>query len=93
MFISVPLVMLFCLVVVVLAVVATTSWGLPYMAEVGLGVTITTAAIMSWPYLYWRAKLSAGEALGLSRQDSRRLDVSSPERLQASLERLSREPG
>ncbi len=93
MFISVPLVMFFC-----------SSWSRRdeqssrprrgvCRIEVGLGVPITTAAIMSWPYLYWRVKLSAGEALGLSPKDSRRLDISSPEKLQALLERPRRDPG
>ena len=80
--------MIFCTAMVVLGVVATGPWGLPYTAVMGAVVPINLAAIMSWAFLFHRAKVAAGAALGLSRTDSRWLDISSPEKLQESLERL-----
>lgn len=87
-FVAVPVVMLFCTAIVVLGVVAAGPWGLPYTAVMGVVVAINTAAIMSWAFLFHRAKVAAGAALGVSRRDSRRLDISGPETLRESLELL-----
>ncbi len=87
-FVAVPVVMLFCTAIVVLGVVAAGPWGLPHTAVMGVVVAINAAAIMSWAFLFHRAKVAAGAALGVSRRDSRRLDISGPETLRESLELL-----
>ncbi|NMM24514.1 MAG: hypothetical protein HHJ11_13680 [Phycicoccus sp.] len=86
--VSVPVVTLFCALVVYLAILSDGSSGVPNLLGIGAVLVLSVAATSSWFVLYSRVKQAAGRALGLSARDSRRLDVGSPELLSASLARV-----
>lgn len=88
LFLSVPVVGVIAVLVVGLGVWSEGSSDDPNMASVA-GIAIgLVAATSSWFVLYYRVKQAAGRALGLSTREARKLDVGSPELLQASLDRI-----
>lgn len=87
-FISVPSVMLIIVIIFSLETWSTESLGMPYEVGVGLGTILTIIATSSWFVLYGRVRQAAGRALGLSARESRRLEVFSPEALNASVTRI-----
>ena len=88
LFVSVPSVGLFVLLVVTFSIWSNEARVVPYEVGVGLTVILTALATSSWFVLLGRAKQAAGRALGLSARESRKLKVGSPEALNASVRRI-----
>jgi hypothetical protein len=86
--VSIPSVLVVNSLVVLLSILLDESLGMPYEAVVGLSMVLIIVATSSWFVLYLEVKRSAGRALGVSPRDSRKLDISSPEALSASVRRI-----